>query len=51
MTWGPFTLAGQLISPELLMRKIIRSPEIVNTILDFAIEVVHEFYPLLKKAC
>jgi MtaA/CmuA family methyltransferase len=50
LTWGPFTLAGQLISPELLMRKIIRSPEIVNTILDFAIEVVHEFYrPFVEK--
>lgn len=44
LTWGPFTLAGQLINPELLMRKIIKEPEAVNTILDFATEVVHEFY-------
>ncbi len=44
LTWGPFTLSGQLTNPELLMRKIIKEPEAVNAILDFATEVVKEFY-------
>lgn len=50
LTWGPFTLAGQMMGVETLMRKMVKDPGAAEAVLNLAVEAVWEFYrPFVEK--
>lgn len=50
LTWGPFTLAGQLIGVESLMRKMVKDPEAAKAVIDLSVNAVCEYYrPFVDK--
>lgn len=44
ITWGPFTFAGQLIGAELLMRKMVKDPAAASAVLEWAVQLIQEYY-------
>nr|WP_243137632.1 uroporphyrinogen decarboxylase family protein [Desulfofundulus thermobenzoicus] len=44
LTWGPFTLAGQIIGVENFVRKMVKDPAAAKAVIELAINAVWEYY-------
>lgn len=46
--WGPFTLTGHLLGVEKVMRGIVKDPESIRKVLDFAVDLTVEYLAPFK---
>jgi uroporphyrinogen decarboxylase len=47
---GPFTLAAELMGVDIITRKIIKDPELVHDVMEYALQVVQRYNAELVKA-